>query len=126
MPEKPFGSQQRFPGYRSNWQHQARPRPEPEFEGMTEGDIEFLGWRLVIELGIQPWSRPWERKEILRDHRRTIKVLSNVPVDQWHTAKASAKCHGSMLTKIRKRRQQRLQAKARQHWEEAKGMKPNL
>nr|CAD1840704.1 unnamed protein product [Ananas comosus var. bracteatus] len=50
-PEKLFDSQQRSPGYRPNWQHQARARPEPKFEGMTEGDIEFLDRRLVNELG---------------------------------------------------------------------------
>nr|CAD1831652.1 unnamed protein product [Ananas comosus var. bracteatus] len=97
--EKPFESQQRFPGYRPNWQRQARSRPEPKFEEMIEWDIEFLGRRLINELGIQPWPRPWESREILREHLRTIKVLSNVPVDQWHKAKVSAKWHELILTK---------------------------
>lgn len=52
--EKPFGSQKRFPRYQPNWQHQAKLRPEPEFKKMTEGDIEFLGRRLVNKLSIQP------------------------------------------------------------------------
>nr|CAD1824865.1 unnamed protein product [Ananas comosus var. bracteatus] len=36
-------------GYRPNWQHQAKLRLEPEFEGMTEEDIEFLGQSGVVE-----------------------------------------------------------------------------
>nr|CAD1835603.1 unnamed protein product [Ananas comosus var. bracteatus] len=86
--------------------NQARPRPEPEFEGMTKGDnIEFLGRRLVNELGILPWPRPWERRKILKNHLRTVKVPANVPVDQWHEVevKLSAKWQGPMLTKTQKR-----------------------
>nr|CAD1817785.1 unnamed protein product [Ananas comosus var. bracteatus] len=85
--------------------------PEPEFEGMTEGDIEFLGRWLVNELGIQPWPRPWKRREILRDHLRTVKVPSNVPVDQWYKAKVLVKWYGPKLTKTQKRRQQSCKAK---------------
>nr|CAD1831759.1 unnamed protein product [Ananas comosus var. bracteatus] len=45
---------------------------------MTEGDIEFLGRKLVYELDIQPWLRPWEGKEILREYLRIVKVPANV------------------------------------------------
>nr|CAD1821543.1 unnamed protein product [Ananas comosus var. bracteatus] len=93
---------------------------------MPEGDIEFLGRRLINELGIQPWPRPWERREILREHLRTVKVPANVLVDQWHTAKASTKWQGPILTKTQKRRLQRIQAEARHHLEKAKGMRSNV
>nr|CAD1831765.1 unnamed protein product [Ananas comosus var. bracteatus] len=45
---------------------------------MTEGDIEFLGRKLVYELDIQPCPRPWEGKEILREYLRIVKVPANV------------------------------------------------
>nr|CAD1821644.1 unnamed protein product [Ananas comosus var. bracteatus] len=125
---RPFGTKPRILGYRPHWQHQTRPRPEPEFEGMTEGDIEFLGRRLVNELGIQPWPRPWERRKILKNHLRTVKVPANVPVDEWHEVevKPSARWQGPMLMKTQKRGQQRMQAEARQYYEEAKGIRLNV
>lgn len=77
------------------------------------------------ELGIQSWPRPWERREILREHLTTVKILANVPTDQQVMAKAPARWHGPMLMKTQKRRKQRIQAEARNQWEETNEIRSN-
>lgn len=61
------------------------------------------------------------KKKILREHLRMVKT----PANMWFTTRPPARWYRLVLTKTQERRQQRMQAKMRHHWEKAKGMRLN-
>nr|CAD1833666.1 unnamed protein product [Ananas comosus var. bracteatus] len=81
--------------------------------------------RLVNELGIQPWLRLWERREIPKEHLRTVKVPANVLIDQWHNAKHSQMAWAD-ADEDSKAPAAKNVSRGKTSWEEAKGMMPNI
>ncbi len=89
------------------------PPPDADFPWLTRDEVETLGIQLAQHLQIQTWPRLWQRREILREHLRTMDPPVDVQEEQWFTSTGPARWQGPVMTKTQKRRMQRQEADAR-------------
>ncbi len=99
--------------------------PDADFPWLTKREVYDLGVQLTEELRIQPWPKSWQRREILGEHLRKMDPPADVSVEEWFTSRGQARWQGPIMTKIQKRRLQRMEADARNNGVTAQWPRPN-
>ncbi len=78
--------------------------PDAEFPWLTIGEVDSLTTRLVEQHQILPWLKPWQRREILREHLREVGALADTTTEQQPTSTRPYRWNGPVMTMTQKRR----------------------